>query len=777
MPRRHTIAGVALAVTLGVAALPATASAAEAPTAAKADPAPSPRSLAISAADKAATSGFDALAKGPSERYDRKQVTPWVNGLYSIAYERTYRGLPVVGGDAVVLADGRGRVRATSSATRTKIAVPTKARVSAETAARTSRAQLRTVEKAQAPRLVVRVAGNRARLAWETVLTGATRTAPSHLHVWVDAVTGKVLATHDDVMAGTGNSKWNGPAPLTIDTTASSGSYSLRDPNRPGLTCADYNTGSVFTKSTDSWGTGSPTSKETGCVDAMWGAQKEWNMLKDWLGRNGHDGNGRSWPVKVGLGDVNAYWDGSSISIGHNNANEWIAAMDVVAHEFGHGIDQYTPGGSNNENGLGEGTGDIFGALTEAYANEPAPYDTPGDYLVGEMINLVGQGPIRNMYDPSQLGDPNCYSSAIPTTEVHAAAGPLNHWFYLMSEGSDPGGGKPSSPTCNNSTVSGMGIQTAGKVFYGGMLLKTSGMTYKKYRTATLTAAKNLDSTCGLFNKTKAAWDAVSVPAQSGDPTCTGTPGQDFSMSVAPATGSVDPGASATATVSTTTTSGSAQTVDLTATGAPSGVTVSFSPASVTSGSTSTMTVTTTSSAAPGTYTITVQGDGVAHHTAQYTLQVGGAGGCTASQVISNGGFESGAAPWTGDTGAIGSFSGQSAHSGSRYAWLAGYGYAATDSISQTVTVPAGCSTATLTYWLHIDTAESGSTPYDTFQVKVDGSVKQTYSNTGAGTGYTQRSLDLTPYIGRQVTLTFTATEDSSLQTSFVVDDATLTTG
>ena len=776
MPQRLTIAGVALAVTLGVAALPATAAAAGSSAPAKADPAPSPRSQAISAADKAATSGFDALAKGPSEQYDRKQVTPWVDGLYSIAYERTYRGLPVVGGDAVVLADGKGRVRATSSATRAKIAVPTRARVSKATAAKTSRARLKTVEKAEAPRLVVHVAGNKARLAWETVLTGATRKAPSHLHVWVDAVDGKVLATHDDVAAGTGNSKWNGPGPLSIDTTASGGPYSLRDPNRPGLTCADFSTGTVMSKSTDSWGTGNPTSKETGCVDAMWGAQKEWDMLKNWLGSNGHDGNGRSWPVKVGLGDVNAYWDGSSISIGHNNANEWIAAMDVVAHEFGHGIDQYTPGGSNNENGLGEGTGDIFGALTEAYANEPSPYDTPGDYLVGEMINLVGQGPIRNMYDPSKLGDPNCYSSSIPSTEVHAAAGPLNHWFYLMSEGSSPGGGKPSSPTCNSSTVTGMGIQSAGKVFYGGMLLKTSGMTYKKYRTATLTAAKNLDATCGLFNKTKAAWDAVSVPAQTGDPTCSGTPGQDFSMSVSPATGSVDPGASATATVATTTTGGSAQTVNLTATGAPSGVTVSFSPASVTSGSSSTMTVATTSSAAPGTYTITVQGDGVAHHTAQYTLTVNGAGGCTASQAVTNGGFESGTSPWTGDTGAIGAFSGQSAHSGTRYAWLAGYGSAATDTLSQTVTVPSGCATATLKYWLHIDTDESGATAYDAFQVKVNGTMKQTYSNVSAGTGYTQRTLDLSQYIGQQITLTFTATEDSSLQTSFVVDDATLTT-
>ncbi|MCX5345249.1 M28 family peptidase [Streptomyces atratus] len=595
-------------------------------------PAPTALSTAVSAADRAAASGLDTLAKGPDEQYKRQMVTPWVKGMYSVAYQRTYRGLPVVGGDAVVVADSEGRVRGTQSAVSRRINVPTTPTVSAKAAETTSRKKLTTVTRVDSHRLVVRATGRTSRLAWETVLTGRSTKSPSRLHVFVDAGTGKVLDSYDDVRAGTGNSQWNGPSPLSIDTTASGGSYSLRDPNRPGLSCADYSTGSVFSKSSDSWGTGSASSKETGCVDVMWAAQHEWNMLRDWLGRNGHDGNGRSWPVKVGLNDVNAYWDGSSVSIGHNNANQWIGAMDVVGHEFGHGIDQYTPGGANNESGLGEATGDIMGALTEAYTNEPAPYDDP-DYTVGEKIDLVGNGPIRIMYNPSQTGDPNCYSSSIPNTEEHAAAGPLNHWFYLLAEGSNPGGGKPSSPTCNSSSVTGVGIQSAGKVFYGGMLLKTSGMTYKRYRTTTLTAARNLDSGCVLFDRTKAAWDAISVPAQSGDPTCTPSGSNDFTMSLDPASGSVKPANSATATVRTSVSSGSAQTVNLTASGLPSGVTASFSPSSVQSGASSTMTVSASSNAAPGAYTFTVKGDGTQSHTAQYTL------------TVDNGGSPGGSAP------------------------------------------------------------------------------------------------------------------------------------
>ncbi|MGC0421878.1 M4 family metallopeptidase [Embleya sp. AB8] len=625
MNRRTTTAGTVLAMLAGLAISAAGPSSAGA-GADSSPPSTDHQAIAISAADRAVNSGLDNLAKGSDEQYQRQLVTPWVNDLFSVAYERTYRGIPVVGGDAVVLADGKGRIRATQNATDARIAVTTQPSIAAGDAESTSKAQLALVNKVESHRLVVRVKDGNSALAWETVVAGRTTTAPSRLHVFVDASTGKVLDTYDDVKAGSGTSEWNGPNPLNIDTTNAGGSYELSDPTRPGLSCSDYDTGQVFSKSSDSWGDGQAATRETGCVDALWAAQHEWNMLRDWLGRNGHDGNGGSWPVKVGLNDVNAYWDGSSISIGHNQANQWIAAMDVVGHEFGHGIDQFTPGGTSSEAGLGEGTGDIFGALTEWYTNEPAPYNTP-NFTVGEMVNLVGNGPIRYMYKPSTNGDPDCYSSSIPSTEVHKAAGPLNHWFYLLAEGTSPSNGQPSSPTCNNTTLTGAGVQQAGKVFYGAMLLKTSGMSYKRYRTATLSSAKALDPTCDLFKKTKAAWDAVSLPAQSGDPTCTGGPGNpDFSISLNPTSGTVSPGGNVSTTVNTTTTSGSAQTVTLAASGLPNGVTAQFTPGSVQSGASSTLKLSASSTAAAGTSTVTVTATGSTTHTAQYTLTVGGGG-------------------------------------------------------------------------------------------------------------------------------------------------------
>ncbi|MFF2200267.1 hydrolase [Streptomyces sp. NPDC058145] len=159
----------------------------------------------------------------------------------------------------------------------------------------------------------------------------------------------------------------------------------------------------------------------------------------------------------------------------------------------------------------------------------------------------------------------------------------------------------------------------------------------------------------------------------------------------------------------------------------------------------------------------------------------GGTGTCTAAQLLGNNGFESGAASWTASSGVITNDSGEAARTGSYKAWLSGYGSAHTDTLAQTVTIPAGCTNANLSFYLHIDTAETTtSTAYDTLKAQVlnsGGTVLSTlatYSNLNAANGYTQRGFSLAGYAGQTVTVKFTGTEGSTLQTSFVVDDTAL---
>ncbi|MEU6240587.1 hypothetical protein [Streptomyces sp. NPDC047024] len=153
----------------------------------------------------------------------------------------------------------------------------------------------------------------------------------------------------------------------------------------------------------------------------------------------------------------------------------------------------------------------------------------------------------------------------------------------------------------------------------------------------------------------------------------------------------------------------------------------------------------------------------------------GGGGTCTPAQLLGNPGFESGNTTWTASSGVINTDSGEAAHAGSYKAWLDGYGSAHTDTLSQSVTVPTGCR-ASFTFYLHVDTAETGSTAYDKLTVTAGSTTLATYSNVNAASGYAQKTFDLSSFAGQTVTLKFSGVEDSSLQTSFVVDDAAVTT-
>ena len=273
-----------------------------------------PGAAAGASADAFVASDSPSLRKSPGDRLVRTKVHAGTNGLQYVAYERVHRGMPVVGGDMVVVTDSAGKVLNTAVAQDQVINVGTTPTITADAALATSRARLVTVEGATTPRLVV-LAWGTPRLAWETVVSGASATAPSKLHVFVDALTGKVVDSYDEVRAGTGNGFYNGV--VTISTSGSGSSFSMSDPTRPGIRCGGQN-GATFTGTDDNWGNGTGTSLETACVDALYAVQREWDMLGTWLGRNGINGSGGGFPARVGLNQVNAFWNGSFTNFGHS---------------------------------------------------------------------------------------------------------------------------------------------------------------------------------------------------------------------------------------------------------------------------------------------------------------------------------------------------------------------------------------------------------------------------------------------------------------------------
>lgn len=758
-----------------------------------------------SAAARAATvlrTNPGAVQGSSAEAYQVHSTKVDSSGAAHTRYTRTYQGLRVYGGDFVIHTAPNGTYAGSSVGLAAPLTLATSARTTAAAAKKAAKARFAgNAEAVGTPELFVDASSGQGRLAWETVVSGwqPDGQTPSRLHVITDATTGAAVGAYDEIesVTGTGNSLYSGT--VSIDTTLSGSTYQLIDPSHGNGSTCDMNNGTssctTFTDADNTWGTGATSNRQSAGVDAHFGAAKTFDYFKNTHARNGIFGNGTGVPSRVHYGNnyVNAFWDGSRMTYGDGSGNSRpLVALDVAAHEMSHGVtENVVPGGltySGESGGLNEATSDIFGNMVEFYANTSAD---PGDYQVGEKININGNGtPLRYMYNPSlDGGSDSCWSSSTKNKDVHYSSGVANHFYFNLAEGTGATA-YGTSPVCGSApAVTGIGRAKAEKIWFRALdVYFTSNTSYvntgnpaNTARAYSLRAATDLHGSCSTeYKAVQAAWTAVNV-AGSDAPCSTGN---DFSVALSPTTGSVNPGSSAATTVSTATTSGSAQTVTFSASGLPSGASAAFSPASVTSGGSSTLTISTSASTPPGTYSITVNGAGSVTRSATYRLTVNGTGGgCTApGQKLANPGFESGSTGWSASSGVITSASSQAARTGTWKAWLNGYGSSHTDTLAQSVSLPAGCSSYTVSFWLHIDSAETTtSVAYDTLRVQVLNSggtvlaTLATYSNLNKATGYSQKSFSLAAYAGQTVNLKFTGTEDSSLQTSFVVDDTAVT--
>jgi hypothetical protein len=257
--------------------------------------------------------------------------------------------------------------------------------------------------------------------------------------------------------------------------------------------------------------------------------------------------------------------------------------------------------------------------------------------------------------------------------------------------------------------------------------------------------------------------------------------GPNFSLSASPSSLTVTQGTNGSSTITVTPSGGFTGSVSLSTSALPAGVTASFGT-NPTTGS-SVLTFTASSTATTGTSSITITGtSGTLSHTTSISLTIAASGGGGAQQLIVNGGFEAAtASPWVLTAGVLNTSASEPPHSGAKDAWLDGYGTTHTDTADQTVTIPSTAVSATLTFWLHIDTAETTTTTaFDTFKIQVLNSSNTvlatlgTFSNLNKATGYQQHSLSVLSFKGQTVKIRFIGTEDTSLQTSFVIDDVTL---
>ncbi|KOV33074.1 peptidase M4 [Streptomyces sp. XY431] len=484
--------------------------------------------LAAADANRANTAG--SLKLGAKEALVVRGVTKDADGTLHTRYERTFDGLPVLGGDLVVHTAPDGSIKGVTRATDADIAVDTTPGESSEAAkglALDSAGSARITEAAaDRSRKVVWAAAGTPRLAWETIVTGTQEDGtPSELHVITDANSGKEVFEYQGIETGVGISKYSGQ--VTIGTSpAGSGGYAMTDTTRGGHSTYDLNgtssTKTLFTNPTDTWGDGTVANRQTAAVDAAYGAQLTWDYYKNVHGRSGikDDGVGAYTRVHYGNNYVNAFWSDSCFCMtygdGAGNVKP-LTSIDVGGHEMTHGVTSATAGliYSGESGGLNEATSDIMAAAIEFWAGNPA--DT-GDYLVGEKIDIRGNGtPLRYMDKPSKDAKSRDYWSAdLGTVDVHYSSGPANHWFYLASEGSGAktvNGVAYDSPTSDGLPVTGIGREAAAKIWYRALTTyMTSSTNYAAARIATLQAAADLyGQSSATYMNTANAWAAVNV--------------------------------------------------------------------------------------------------------------------------------------------------------------------------------------------------------------------------------------------------------------------------
>ncbi|MEU3615678.1 M4 family metallopeptidase [Streptomyces sp. NPDC006872] len=491
---------------------------------------PALRASLIKSAQSTAGTTAQRLALGAQEKLVVKDVVQDADGTTHTRYERTYAGLPVLGGDLVVhLKSGRTTVSKATDATLAPASLTPKLSASSaggKALAAAKSAEVTGAAAERAPRLVVWAGPTRSVLAWETVVEGVQQDGtPSELQVVTDASTGKQLLAAEKVHTGTGTGQYSGTVPL--GTTLSGSTYQLTDGERAGHKTYDLNqgtsgTGTLFTDDNDVWGNGLPSNRQTAGVDVAFGASATWDYYKDVYGRNGirNDGVAAYSRAHYGSSYVNAFWQDSCfcMTYGDGSGNTHpLTSLDVAAHEMSHGVTAATANltYSGESGGLNEATSDIFAAAVEFHSGLAAD---PGDYLVGEKIDINGNGtPLRYMDKPSKDGSSrDSWSSTLGSIDVHYSSGPANHFFYLLSEGSGAktvNGVSYDSPTSDGQAVTGIGIENAAAIWYRALTTyMTSSTNYAGARTATLQAATDL---FGAYSPTYLAvadaWAGINV--------------------------------------------------------------------------------------------------------------------------------------------------------------------------------------------------------------------------------------------------------------------------
>lgn len=448
-------------------------------------------------------------------------------------FQQTYNDIPVFGSEAIVHLNPDDSVFAVTDDLLDNVQADTTPYRTPDEAVRTAISGLGCDDCLTAPPTadlqILRHEGNDY-LTYRVELRREDGTDQTSMPVYfVDAHTGNVVMSYDNLQTASGSSLYSGT--VTIDTYFASPTYYLEDITRRIGTFDNRNTTASTYRFTDADNIWNSSTQRAG-VDAHYGAGKVYDYYKNVHGRTGIDGAGGpayytaangttgliSSKVHYGVNYNNAFWNGSYMTYGDGNGSSFspLVTLDICGHEMTHGITERTAGLAyvNESGALNESMSDVFGAMVERYAQG----QTSNTWKIGEQCYTptIGGDALRYMDNPhaaSNSGftaddDPDHYSERYTGTGdsggVHINSGIGNKAFYLVAMGGTHHRG---------GTVTGIGADAAARIWYRALTTyMTSSTNFSGARTATLNAAAALYGTGSTnYNAVAQAWTACGV--------------------------------------------------------------------------------------------------------------------------------------------------------------------------------------------------------------------------------------------------------------------------
>jgi hypothetical protein len=286
---------------------------------------------------------------------------------------------------------------------------------------------------------------------------------------------------------------------------------------------------------------------QTAAVDAHYGMGVSWDFFKNVFKRDGIDGIGTSIFANVHLTSMgeyydNASWDSSTLGMfysdgtlnarpdpltglmlpGNPNGFNSLTSIDIIGHEMSHGITGYTSNlyYEGESGGMNEASSDIFGSMIEGYAKRAPGTDdkVPNGLNNWDMGEQIGPRALRNMVKPSSDGaSVDFWYDGIQMIDVHYSSGPLNRWFYLLSQGasSDPSAASYSAYLPKGMT--GIGNDAAARIWYKALTeYMYEYADYAYARIATVAAASDLyGPNSSEVSAVRQAYAAINVGNES----------------------------------------------------------------------------------------------------------------------------------------------------------------------------------------------------------------------------------------------------------------------